>query len=233
MSNLLLNATKLLSLIISCFTLSVGIAIADVVTPIPLPYTCEEADTLKFNKSNFQKLTLEQQQFVEGVYYKCEAVKRGDDNEVVYFTNPTPVEGVSKVFYGVIKRKDLANAVKNCGGASKVIGISMQVAGAATANPGLSRSGSATYQFGSVVCKNVGGEVEKGNLVLIIAPEQTVNSIVAGTALKVAIDKIPFVSDADKRKLKQIANPTSVQITKREIVIRQGPVKVSIKKPKW
>lgn len=206
-------------------------------------YTCKQADALKFNKKAFAGLHPDNQMIVDGVYQNCQilalrskqsAQEKEDGDEVVMFANPVPVKGGSKVFYGRVKRKDLENARKNCRRGGKAVGVSLMVAGAATGVDATGQLGTAIYEYSGVSCDALKEEVAGDNLMALLAPSQIVQAAMLRKLTKDSLAPIPFVSDADKRKIVDAvgkgAAPIKVKVKPGELQLETplvpGPIKL-------
>ncbi|MBR0761556.1 hypothetical protein [Bradyrhizobium japonicum] len=167
------------------------------------PFTCEQAGSIKFDKPTYEAKSPTDQRMIDAKYQQCEIDKRVEKGEprgeqTVLIANPIPTDQNDRVFYGIIKTKDLENAQKNCEGGAVAAAIAVTAYGA-------QQGGEMIYHYGDVACAGLADAFRDRNLAVVFAPTSIIGAAVAGKALPEIIDKIPLVSDADKKKLKDLA----------------------------
>lgn len=201
-------------------------------------FSCEEAETIKFNKDAYTALNPDWQMAVDLQYQQCgindkaRAEGRSPGQQVVLATDS---EG--KLFYGIIRRSDLQNAARNCGGVGAIGGAAISVYGTATGTPGAEVAGAVIQEYADVSCSSIADALEGDNLYAVLAPGTLIGNAVG---VEVIANILP-ISEADKEVLKKAATP-SVKFDDGELVIDLGPggpVGIGIKEkiedylPKW
>lgn len=203
-------------------------------------YSCEAVEKIKFDAAEYTKLSFNEQVTVDAKWRACRPVKKADnpdDNEIpLVIINPAATSEDNKVFYGLIKQKQLTEARKACTTAGNITGVTLMVGGTATGNPMATEIGSAVFEYTNVSCASLEKEFSQGNLIALLGPNNIIGHAVANKLTQDTIKLIPLVSDADKKKLgkfvDKVLTPPSVSTEGSNITITApGGVKGSIKKP--
>lgn len=205
-------------------------------------YTCDQVDGIKFDRAAYVALKPTDRMIIDAQFQQCEAIKKQssvpteEDSSVILFTNPAPTSEDDKLFYGLVKRKDLDKAEAACATAGGAGGIAISFIGAGTGLDVAGKLGSAVYNYSGVSCQGLKNSFAEGNMLALLAPQAIV---VAAVQTKIATDllkAIPLVSNADKTNLTKALSkalaPPSVSISGSHVVVATGPVKISVKKPR-
>jgi hypothetical protein len=176
---------------------------------------------------------------VDAQWQQCQFNKEGgndQENRVIVVVNPTPTSDNDRLFYGIVRTRQLQEAAKTCAKTGKVGGTSLTVLGIASGNPGATRIGSAIFTFSGLSCASVANEIAKGNLVGALMPGLVVQHVVGGMLTKQAVSMIPLLSGADKDNIYKIVDKVtavpSVTVGGKNVDIQAAGVKASFPKPK-
>ncbi|MFS8931264.1 hypothetical protein [Cupriavidus taiwanensis] len=198
-------------------------------------YSCDEADKIKFSKEAYLALDPTERVFLDAAWQSCQTSKDSEEQPTI-IVNPTPTGENDRVFYGLVKRKQLREAQKTCATAGAYGGVTIAVVGTVTGAPGASEMGTYAFQYADVSCASLANEIEKGNVLAALGPSTIVYHAVANKMAKDVVTNIPLVSKADKDNIKKVIDKAtgvpSVKIGKKNVEVQAGGVKVSVKKPK-
>ncbi|WP_243737053.1 hypothetical protein [Cupriavidus sp. L7L] len=198
-------------------------------------YSCEEADKIKFSKDVYIALDPTERVFLDATWQSCQTPKDSEEQPTI-IVNPTPTSEHDRVFYGLVKRKQLREAQKTCATAGAYGGATIAVVGTITGTPGATELGTYAFQYADVSCASLANEIEKGNVLAALGPSVIVSHAVANKMVKDVVTNIPLVSKADKDKIKKVIDKAtgvpSVTVGKKNVEVQAGGVKVSVKKPK-
>jgi hypothetical protein len=171
-------------------------------------WSCDEANNLKFDAPRYRKLSSANQVLLDQRWKQCDLQKQQagkrpspEDEFAVAVVNPVAMSKDDKILWGLVKRKDVENAEKNCKGAGQYGGAALTVYGAVTGNPAMGEIGRAAFSYGDVSCEALKDEALKGNLTALLGPH---NVIARAAGKKIADDLlkgVKIVSDEDRRKL--------------------------------
>ena len=199
-------------------------------------YTCEQAEKIRFNKQEFYALEFTQRQIVGAIAEACITPPEADYQPVLV-VNPAATSDQEKVFYGTVKKKQLAEARKACATAGGVAAVTLTVAGSISGNAAAGDIGAALFQYSEVSCTALAGEVAKGNLVAVLGPQQVVASAVATKMGQEFVSRLPLLSNADKKKVKEaIATTAATPVISvgKNITVKAAGITVSARNPiKW
>ncbi|WP_230625447.1 hypothetical protein [Cupriavidus necator] len=197
-------------------------------------HSCEEADKIKFSKDAYLALDPTERVFLDATWQSCQTPKDSEEQPTI-IVNPTPTGDNDRVFYGLVKRKQLREAQKTCATAG-LWRRHHAVVGTVTGVPGTSEIGTAMFQYADVSCSSLAAEIEKGNVLAALGPSMLVQHAVLNKMSKDLVRNIPLVSGADKAKIfglidKATAMPM-VTIGRKNVEVELVGVKASVKKPK-
>lgn len=213
------------------------------IAAVDVQWTCQQAENLKFDKPKYLALTSIEQVVLDARWKQCtldseQKKQTPEDDRVVVFTNPASMGPNDKVFYGLAKRKDLDNAEKNCAGAGRAAGITLQIVGAVAGPVSAGELGSAMYTYSGVSCEALKDSLAKGNLMTFLGPQKIVGEAIQKKLTHDLLTNVPLISEADKKNIEKIAgkaqrvvNP-SVTVKPNEVQIDYGVGKAKIRPPK-
>lgn len=69
-------------------------------------HSCEEADKIKFSKDAYLALDPTERVFLDATWQSCQTPKDSEEQPTI-IVNPTPTGDNDRVFYGLVKRKQL------------------------------------------------------------------------------------------------------------------------------
>lgn len=207
----------------------------NVIQAVSTEYSCEQADSLKFDKDKYTKLDGTTRVIVDAQWQQCQIrAEQNNNDEIVLIVNPAPISDNNRLFYGLLRRQQLEEAKKACDQGGQLAGVSLMVVGTATGAPGVSELGAAAFKYSDVSCTSLKNQLMKGNVLAALMPSMIVNNAVINKITKDAVSNIPLLSGADKDNINKLINkatePPSVEVTKKHVVIKTGPVKVSVPK---
>lgn len=198
--------------------------------------TCETANAVKFNPTEYLKLAPVDRVLLDARWVSCQPPTEGGDTVPAVVVNPAPTSDNDRVTYGLIKRKDLAQAREACSTAGMVGGTTLAVAGTATGNPAATKIGSAVFTYSDVSCASLEKNFADGNILAALGPSTIIGHAVLGKMTKDVVNNIPLLSGADKKNvnnfLGKITSPPSVTVGKTNLEMSAGGIKVSVKKPR-
>lgn len=203
-------------------------------------YTCEEADKIRFDKTEYLKLEIQNRVLVDGTWQSCQTPPEPNDDtpQVVMIINPTPSSDNDRLFYGLIKRKQLVDARNKCSQAGMAGGVALTVFGTAAGNPAASEIGAALFKYSDVSCSSFAKQIEAGNILAVLGPSSIVRHAVANKLTKDVVNLIPLLSSADKKNLtdlvQKVTAPPSITIGSKNVQIKgPGGAKITFRKPRF
>jgi hypothetical protein len=198
-------------------------------------FSCDEANKIKFDSAAYSALSPDERVLVDAQWNKCDFDKRrrtaapgapAPQTTVIVFANPAPSPSSSRVFYGLLNQRDLDNAEKNCAGAGKAAGIALTIVGAATGADETGRLGNALYQYSGVSCRGLKSSAERQDLMVFLAPNAIVSHALQDKLTKEALDKIPLISDADKKNIQKVIEKATKPP---EVTVNMGKCKLRLR----
>jgi hypothetical protein len=211
---------------------------ANSVAAVQTEFTCETAKEIKFNETEYVKLSRVDRVLLDARWASCQRPTDGEgaDDIPVVIVNPVPTSDDDRVAYGLMKRADLAKARNLCSTAGMVGGASLTIAGIASGNPAATKIGSSLFTYSDVSCASLEKNFADGNILAALGPTTIIGHAVLNKMTKNLVNNIPLLSGADKRKVKdfldKVTAPPSLTVGRKNVEMSAGGVKISVKKPK-